>query len=38
MGTDQLVVREATDVDLPQILELLQSSLGGVPNGQYAAF
>jgi GNAT superfamily N-acetyltransferase len=33
-----LEVRAASDEDLPQILELLQSSLGWVPNEQYAAF
>jgi GNAT superfamily N-acetyltransferase len=33
-----LEVRAAIDEDLPQILELLQSSLGWVPNEQYAAF
>jgi GNAT superfamily N-acetyltransferase len=36
--TDDLVIREATDEDLPAILELLQSSLGWVPDEQYAAF
>jgi GNAT superfamily N-acetyltransferase len=35
---DELVVREATDADLPQVLTLLQSSLGWVPDEQYAAF
>jgi GNAT superfamily N-acetyltransferase len=35
---DELQVREATDADLPQILELLQSSLGWVPDEQYGAF
>jgi GNAT superfamily N-acetyltransferase len=35
---DELAVREATDDDLPQVLELLQSSLGWVPDEQYAAF
>jgi GNAT superfamily N-acetyltransferase len=35
---DDLRVREATDEDLPQILALLQSSLGWVPDEQYAAF
>jgi GNAT superfamily N-acetyltransferase len=35
---DELTVREATDDDLPQVLELLQSSLGWVPDEQYAAF
>jgi GNAT superfamily N-acetyltransferase len=38
LGTDELQVREATDADLPQVLELLQSSLGWVPDEQYAAF
>jgi GNAT superfamily N-acetyltransferase len=33
-----LQVREATDEDLPQILELAESSLGWVPDEQYAAF
>ena len=33
-----LDVRAATDDDLPQILELLQSSLGWVPDEQYADF
>jgi GNAT superfamily N-acetyltransferase len=36
--TDELRVREATDDDLPAVLELLQSSLGWVPDEQYAAF
>lgn len=35
---DQLAVREAVDTDLPDILGLLQSSLGWVPDEQYAAF
>jgi GNAT superfamily N-acetyltransferase len=35
---DELTVREATDGDLPAVLELLQSSLGWVPDEQYAAF
>jgi GNAT superfamily N-acetyltransferase len=35
---DELAVRQARDDDLPQVLELLQSSLGWVPNEQYAAF
>ncbi len=34
----ELTIREAVDDDLPQILELLQSSLGWVPDEQYAAF
>jgi GNAT superfamily N-acetyltransferase len=34
----ELEVREATDDDLPQILELLQASLLWVPDEQYAAF
>lgn len=38
MSTDDLTVRRATDDDLPAILELLQSSLGWVPDDQYAAF
>jgi GNAT superfamily N-acetyltransferase len=33
-----LEVREAREVDLPQVLDLLQSSLGWVPDAQYAAF
>jgi GNAT superfamily N-acetyltransferase len=36
--TDDLAIREATDDDLPAILALLQSSLGWVPDEQYAAF
>jgi GNAT superfamily N-acetyltransferase len=35
---DELTVRQATDDDLPRVLELLQSSLGWVPDEQYAAF
>jgi GNAT superfamily N-acetyltransferase len=35
---DTLEVREATDDDLPEVLGLLQSSLGWVPDDQYAAF
>jgi GNAT superfamily N-acetyltransferase len=35
---DDLEVREATDEDLPAILRLLESSLGWVPDEQYAAF
>lgn len=38
MGSDELEIRAAAEVDLPQILELLQSSLGWVPDAQYAAF
>jgi GNAT superfamily N-acetyltransferase len=38
MTTDDLEVREATDEDLPGILELAESSLGWVPDEQYAAF
>ena len=37
-AADALEMREATDADLPQILSLLQSSLGWVPDEQYAAF
>lgn len=37
-GGDGLQVRAAVDADLPQILALLQSSLGWVPDAQYAAF
>jgi GNAT superfamily N-acetyltransferase len=37
MGAE-LEVRTATDDDLPQVLQLLQSSLGWVPDEQYAAF
>jgi GNAT superfamily N-acetyltransferase len=37
MGFD-LKIRAATDDDLPRVLELLQSSLGWVPDEQYAAF
>jgi GNAT superfamily N-acetyltransferase len=33
-----LEVREASDDDLPEVLELLQSSLGWVPDAQYADF
>ena len=36
--SDDLTVREADDADLPQILQLLTSSLGWVPDEQYAAF
>jgi GNAT superfamily N-acetyltransferase len=36
--TDELEIREATDADLPDILTLLQSSLGWVPDEQYADF
>lgn len=36
--SDHLDVREAVDTDLPAILEVLQSSLGWVPDEQYAAF
>lgn len=35
---DQLEVRKVVDDDLPQVLDLLQSSLGWVPDEQYAAF
>jgi GNAT superfamily N-acetyltransferase len=35
---DGFVIRAATDDDLPQLLVLLQSSLGWVPDEQYAAF
>ncbi len=35
---DDLEIREATDDDLPALLELLQSSLGWVPDEQYADF
>jgi GNAT superfamily N-acetyltransferase len=35
---DELQVRQAADDDLPQILEVLQSSLGWVPDEQYADF
>jgi hypothetical protein len=35
---DDLEVREATDEDLPAILRVLESSLGWVPDEQYAAF
>ena len=38
MADDGLRIREAVDADLPQILEVLQSSLGWVPDEQYAAF
>ncbi len=38
LGQDELTVRTAEDDDLPQVLELLQSSLGWVPDEQYAAF
>ena len=34
----ELTVRSAGEDDLPQILQLLQSSLGWVPDEQYAAF
>jgi GNAT superfamily N-acetyltransferase len=37
-GSSDLLVREMRDADLPQVLELLQSSLGWVPDAQYAAF
>ena len=33
-----LELRETTDADLPQILKLLESSLGWVPDQQYGAF
>ena len=36
--SDDLKVREATDDDLPAVLALLESSLGWVPDEQYAAF
>jgi GNAT superfamily N-acetyltransferase len=36
--SDDLQVRAATDEDLPQILDLLSSSLGWVPDDQYADF
>jgi GNAT superfamily N-acetyltransferase len=36
--SNELEVREASDDDLPQVLELLQSSLGWVPDEQYADF
>jgi GNAT superfamily N-acetyltransferase len=36
--SDELRIRQATDDDLPQILELLQSSLGWVPDEQHADF
>ncbi len=36
--SDSLEIRAAVDDDLPQILDLLQSSLGWVPDEQYAAF
>jgi GNAT superfamily N-acetyltransferase len=38
MMDDELQVRAASDDDLPEVLELLQSSLGWVPDEQYAAF
>lgn len=38
MPDDGLEIREAVDGDLPQILGVLQSSLGWVPDEQYAAF
>ena len=38
MPDDGLEIREAVDEDLPQILGVLQSSLGWVPDEQYAAF
>ena len=38
MSDDDLQVRQANDDDLPQILEVLQSSLGWVPDAQYADF
>ena len=34
MSGDELSIRQATDDDLPQILELLRSSLGWVPDDQ----
>ncbi len=34
----ELTVRQASDDDLPHILELLESSLGWVPDEQYSAF
>ena len=36
--SDDLTIRRAGDDDLPAILDLLQSSLGWVPDEQYAAF
>ena len=36
--TDELTIRRAVDADLPAILDLLQSSLGWVPDEQYADF
>lgn len=33
-----LTIREATDDDVPAVLELLQASLGWVPDDQYARF
>jgi GNAT superfamily N-acetyltransferase len=35
---EQLEVRSVSDEDLPQVLDLLQSSLGWIPDAQYAAF
>jgi GNAT superfamily N-acetyltransferase len=37
-GGDGLEIRAATDEDLPAVLDLLASSLGWVPDEQYAAF
>lgn len=36
--SDEVAIRPAEDADLPAILELLQSSLGWVPDAQYEAF
>jgi GNAT superfamily N-acetyltransferase len=36
--TDDVAIRAAEDADLPAILELLESSLGWVPDAQYEAF
>lgn len=37
-AASELEVRRATDDDVPQVLDLLQASLGWVPDTQYAAF
>lgn len=36
--TTDLQIREVTDADLPGVLELLEASLGWIPDDQYAAF
>lgn len=38
MGDPEATIRKASEDDLPQVLDLLQASLGWVPDGQFEAF